>query len=220
MTKEQKQKLRSITLTNGTIKNLPTTYDVLKIRGSVAFHQDIHTKKISTHGHSSFHYKVAADVLKNSGSCVLKKPFDIKEIVNTGNLKVKQGQTRKINGSGKLKVEDVVQSEKIDLTGIVQAKEIYTNQFQLKLSGESFIELLIADEVCIEKERLTISLLRKKLICKHIKGRKLQISYTDAEIVEGDTVEVGKSCNIQTLYYKVNYKISPNASVEHIIRSE
>ncbi|WP_096186362.1 hypothetical protein [Evansella halocellulosilytica] len=220
MKNEQNQKLRSITLTSGTIKDLSTTYDLLRIRGSVAFHQDIRTKKISTHGYSSFHYDVVADVLKSSGSCVLKKYFDIKEIVNAGNLKIKKGQTIKINGSGRLTVEDIFQSEKVDLTGIVQAKEIHTNQFQLKLSGESFIERLIADEAYIEKERITISLLRKKLICKYIKGRRLQISYTDAEIVEGDTVVIGENCNIQTLYYKEHYTISPNAKVQHIVRSE
>lgn len=220
MKNEQNQKLRSITLTSGTIKDLPTTYDLLKIRGSVAFHQDIRTKEILTHGHSSFHYDVVADVLKTSGSCVFKKHFDIKEIVNTGNLKIKTGQTMKISGSGKLTVEDILRSKKVDLTGIVRAKELYTSQFQLKLSGESFIERLIADEAYIEKEKITISLLRKKLICNYIKGRRLQISYTDAEIVEGDTVIIGKNCNIQTLYYKENYTISPNAKVQHVVRSE
>ncbi|WP_052400698.1 hypothetical protein [Oceanobacillus jeddahense] len=202
MTNEQNENLRSISFASGTVKDLPTTYELLKIRGSVAFHQDIHTKTISTHGHSSFRGDVVADILKSSESCVLKNHFVIKEIVNAGNLKIKKGKTTKISGSGKLTVEDILQLEKVDLTGIVQAKEIHTNQFQLKLSGECSIERLIADEAHIEKERITISLLRKKLTCTHIKGKILEISYTDAEIVEGDTVVIGKNCNIQTLYYK------------------
>ncbi|GIN23326.1 hypothetical protein [Siminovitchia fordii] len=197
MKDEQNQKLRSITFTCGTIKKISTTYELLKIRGSVAFHQDIHTNKISTHGHSSFQHDVVADVLKNSGSCVLKNNCDIKEIVNTGNIKIKKGQTTKINSSGKLTVEEIIQSENVDLIGIVQAKEIKTKKFQLKLSGESVIERLIADEAYVEKEKVTFSLLRKKLFCKYIKGGSLQISYTDAEIVEGDTVVIGKNCNIQ-----------------------
>lgn len=220
MKDEQNQKLRSITLTSGTIKDFSTTYELLKIRGSVAFQQDIHTNKISTHGHSSFQNDVVADVLKNSGSCVLKNNCDIKEIVNTGNIKIRKGQTTKINSSGKLTVEETIQSENVDLIGIVQAKEIITKKFQLKLSGESVIERLIADEAYVEKERVTFSLLRKKLFCKYIKAGCLQISYTDAEIVEGDTVVIGKNCNIQKLYYKENYTISPNAKVQHIIRSE
>lgn len=220
MKSEQTQKLNSITLTSGTIKNLASDYELLKIRGSVALHQDIHTKKISTHGHSSFQYDVVTDILKSSGSCALKSNCDIKEIVNTGNLKLKKGQITKISSSGRLIVEDSMKSEKVDLIGIVQAKEIDAKQFQLKLSSESVIERLIADTVHIEKEKISFSFLRKKLICKHIKGGNLRISYTDAEVVEADTVIIGKDCNIQTLYYKDCYTISPNAKVKHIIRIE
>lgn len=217
---KKNQKLSSITLTSGSFKDLSTEYELLKIRGSVSFQQDICTKEISTHGHSSFQYDVIADVLKNTGSCVLKSNSDIKDIVNTGYLKLKKGQTTRINSSGKLTVEDIIYSEKVDLIGIVHAKEINSRQFHLKLSGESVIERLISDEINVEKEKTTFSLFKKKLRCKYIKGSKLHISHTDTEVVEGDTVIIGKNCNIQTLYYKENYIISPNAKVQQIIRSE
>jgi len=48
----------------------------------------------------------------------------------------------------------------------------------------------------------------------------LKISSTDAEVVEGDMVVVGKNCNIHTLYYKKSYTISPKAKGQQIIRSE
>lgn len=217
---EQSQKSSSITLTGGTVKDLATDYELLKIRGSVSFHQNIHMKKISTHGHSIFKYDVVADSLKNTGVCLLKSNCDIKEIVNTGHLKLSRGQTKTIQGSGKLKVEDMIQSEKVDLIGIIQAKKINAKQLRLKLSGESVIEQLIVDEAFIDKEKITLSLLRKKLICKYIQGGNLKISSTDAEVVKGDTVVVGKNCNIQTLYYKKSYTISPKAKVQQIIRSE
>jgi|SRR5690625_613634 len=217
---DQSQKSSNITLTGGTVKDLSTNYEQLKVRGSVSFHQNIHTKQISTNGHCIFKYDVVADSLKNTGVCLLKSNCDIKEIVNTGHLKLSRGQTKTIQGSGKLKVEDMIQSEKVDLIGIIQAKKINAKQLHLKLSGKSVIEQLIVDEAFIDKEKITLSLLRKKLICKYIKGGNLQISFTDAEVVEGDTVAVGKNCNIQTLYYKKSYTISPKAKVQQIIRSE
>lgn len=220
VTNEQSQKLRSITLTSGNIKDLATECELLKIRGSVALHQEVRLKKISTHGYSSFHSQVVADVLNNYGSCVIKDNCEVKEIVNAGNLKMRNGQTTKIISSGKLTIEQILQSEQFYSIGIVQAKEIHSKNFQLKLSGKSEIERLITNDACVEKERQTFSLLKKKLICKYIKGRNLQLSYTDAEIVEGDVVVVNKNCDIQTLYYKENYIISPNAKVQHIIRSE
>ena len=220
MTYEQSQKLRSITLTSGNIKDLAIECELLKIRGSVTLHQELRLKKISTHGYSTFHSHIVADVLKNTGTCVIKDNCEVKEIVNAGNLKMKNGQITKIKSTGKLTIEQILQSEQFDSIGIVQAKEIHTKHFQLKLSGKSEIERLITNDACVEKERQTFSLLKKKLSCKHIKGRNLQLSYTDAEIVEGDVVVVDENCDIQTLYYKENYTISPNAKVQHIIRNE
>ncbi|QED49878.1 hypothetical protein [Cytobacillus dafuensis] len=217
---EQAQKLRSITLTNGNIKELASECEVLKIRGSVALYQEVRLKEISTHGHSSFHAHVIADVLKNTGSCVIKDRCEVKEISNAGNLKMRTVQTTKITSTGKLTIEQILHAEQFDSIGFVLAKEIQANHFQLKLSGESKIERLITDEACVEKDKISLSLFKKKLTCKYIKGKNLQLSYTDAEIVEGDVVAIGKNCHIQTLYYKESYTISPDAKVQHIIRSE
>ncbi|MBS4189920.1 hypothetical protein KHA94_06840 [Bacillus sp. FJAT-49705] len=220
MTIEQGQKLRSITLTSGNIKELASECELLKIRGSVALHQEVHLKEISTHGHSSFHAHVVADVLKNTGSCAIKDNCEVKEIVNAGSLKMKNGQSTTITSTGKLTIEQILQTEQIYSTGIVRAKEIQAKHFQLKLSGESEIERLITDEACVEKDGISFSLFKKKLTCKYIKGKNLQLSYTDAEIVEGDVVVIGKNCHFQTLYYKDKYTISPDAKVQHIIRRE
>ncbi|WP_284141799.1 hypothetical protein [Virgibacillus sp. LDC-1] len=217
---KDKKTLNSITLTNGTIKDLTTDYESYNIRGSVSFHQEIHTKKISTHGHSSFHFDVKADSFKNSGSCVLKEHCSIKEIINKGNLKINSGETTNLISTGNLTVEQIIQSEKMNLIGIVQAKEINSKKFQLKLSGKSVIERLIADEIFVEKGKVTFPLLRKKLICNYIKGENLRLSYTDAEVVEGETVVVGEGCNIKTLSYTKNYTVSSNSKVQHIIRRE
>lgn len=220
MANDQIQKLHSITLTGGNIKKIEKECELLKIRGFVTLYEEVRLKKISTHGYSTFHSHIAADVLKNTGTCVIKDHCEVKEIVSAGNLKMKNGQISKVKSSGKLSIEQILQSDQFDSIGFVQAKEIHAKLFQLKLSGNSNIERLIADEIGVKKDKGTFSLLQKKLTCKYIKGRNLQLSYTDAEIVEGDVVVVGNNCEIQTLYYKENYTISPNAKVHQIIRSE
>ena len=102
----------------------------------------------------------------------------------------------------------------------MKAKEIQSEQFYLKLSGKSEIEQLIADNICIEKDKLSLSLLNpKKLVAKNITGKQLQLSYTTAEMVKGDVVVIGDQCNIHTLYYTESYSISPKSQVQHI-RSE
>ncbi len=220
MTNEQVQKLRTITLTSGSIKELAPNCEQLNIRGAVALHQEVRLQTISTHGHSSFHSRVVAHILKNTGSCVIKDFCEINEMTNAGNLKMRNGQVQKINSSGKLTIEQKLQAEHFNAIGFVKAKEIHAKKFQLKMSGRSEINQLIADEIYVEKDRLSLSFLKKKLVCKSIQGRTLALSNTDAEIVEGDVVVIEDNCNIQTLYYKQDYSISPNAKVQHIIRSE
>jgi len=103
----------------------------------------------------------------------------------------------------------------------VKATEILAKLFHLKMSGESRIEELIADEICIEKDKISVlPLLKKKLNCHCIKGKNVRLSYTHAEVVEGDVVIVGSNCRVETLYYKDSYSIAPNAKVQQIVRSE
>lgn len=220
MTNVQSQKLRSITFTSGSIKDLAPEYEVVKIRGSVSIHQDVQLKRITSHGYSTFHSKVKVDHFQNSGSCIMKSSCEAMDVVNAGNLKMYCGKVSKIMSSGRLAIERTFMTEEFDSVGIIRAEEIQAKQFQLKLSGESKIVRLIAGEVSVEKDKISFPLLKKILVCQDIKGKNIQISYTEADRVEGDIVVIGKHCQIHTLYYTESYSISPHAEVQHIIRRE
>lgn len=214
------QKNTKKTVTSGKVNNLDIDCEELNIRGAVALHQEIQLKKISTHGHSSFHSLVKTDFLRNTGVCTIKDFCDITELSNAGQLKILHGKITKMNSSGTLTIEQTLHAKQFDGIGVVKAKKIQSQQFYLKLSGKSEIEQLIADEICIEKDKLSISLFNnKKLVSKNIKGKHIHLSYTNAETVEGDVVVIGDQCNIHTLYYTESYTISPKAKVQHI-RSE
>ncbi|MGE7675259.1 hypothetical protein ACQKMV_17035 [Lysinibacillus sp. NPDC094403] len=215
------QKLRTVTLTNGNIKDLAADCEQLNIRGLVTLHHEVRVKKISTHGHSSFHSHVEAQILNSTGSCLIKDFCEINEIKNAGNLNIRNGQVKKLSSSGKMTIEQSLEAETVDAIGIVKATKILAKLFHLKMSGESKIGELIADEICIEKDKISVlSLLKKKLICHCIKGKNVRLSYTNAEVVEGDVVIVGSNCRIKTLYYTDSYSIAPSAKVQQTIRRE
>ncbi|MDD1501345.1 hypothetical protein PVA17_00950 [Lysinibacillus sp. CNPSo 3705] len=214
------QKLRTVTLTNGSIKDLVADCEQLNIRGSVALHQEIRVKKISTHGHSSFHSLVEAQILNNTGSCSIKDFCEINEVKSAGSLNMCNGRVTKLNSSGKLGIEQNLQVEQFHAVGFVKANEIEAKHFHLKMSGGNKIGKLIADVIHVEKDTLSISFLQKKLNCTCIKGEQIHLSYTDAEIVDGDIVAIGDNCHIQTLYYTKSYSIAKNAKVQQIIRRE
>ena len=88
----------------------------------------------------------------------------------------------KFYSSGRLTIEQTLHSEQFESIGIIAAKEINTKHFQLKLSGKSRINRLIAEEAHIEKDRKSIAL-KKKLICHLIKGKQLHLASTDTKFV-------------------------------------
>ncbi|AVK86804.1 hypothetical protein C3943_26705 [Lysinibacillus sp. B2A1] len=215
------QKLRTVTLTNGNIKDLATDCEQLNIRGAVALHQEIRLKKISAHGHSSFHSRVVAQIFNSTGSCRLKDYCEINEITSAGSFKLNNGKVIKLNSTGKLTIEQSLEAESVDVIGIVKAAKINAKSFALKLSGESEIRDLSADDIWVEKDKISIlPLLKKKLNCNYVKGKNVRLSYTHAEIVDGEVVNVGNNCRIKTLYYTESYSIAPNSKVQQIIRRE
>ncbi|MFS1516231.1 hypothetical protein V1503_06945 [Bacillus sp. SCS-151] len=217
MNKEQKDK--QLTVTSGKLKDLDAQLEKLNIRGSVTILQDVNVKVISSHGSSSFHSKIVADLLKNAGSCVIKGNFEIAEIENMGNLHIMNGKAQKIVSSGSVTIDQKLQTDEMKCKGVVFAKELFAKQFHIKLSAKSHINKLIAEEIIVERDRKTIPLIKKKLVSKFIKGEYINLSHAEIDVVEGNNVEIGKDCKINTLYYKEGYKISPNSQVLHIKKS-
>ncbi|MDX8365423.1 hypothetical protein [Cytobacillus sp. IB215665] len=215
MKKEQKDK--KLTVTSGKLKDIDAQLEKLNIRGSVTIPHDVNVKVISSHGSSSFHSKVVADLLKNAGSCVIKGNVEIAEIENMGNLHITNGKAQKIVSSGSVTIDQILQTDQMKCNGVVFAKELFAKQFHIKLSANSHINKLIAKEIIVERDRKTIPLVKKKkLVSEFIKGENINLSHAEIDVVEGNIVEIGKSCKINTLYYKESYKISPKSQVLHI----
>ncbi|AVK94905.1 hypothetical protein FCT18_18995 [Lysinibacillus sphaericus] len=220
MTNERIQKQHCITLTSGKIYDLMPDCEQLNIRGAVGVHQKVNLKIISTHGHSVFHSRVIARTLKNTGSCNMKDYCEIGELTNAGNVTIRSGEVSTITSTGKLTIAQSLHAQQFQAIGFVKAQEIQASHFHLKLSGPSSITQLVADDIIIEKDKFSLSLLSKKLHCHSIKGKNLHLAYTIAEFVDGTVIEVGDHCTIQKLYYTESYTISPLAKVHHIIRRE
>ena len=131
------------TLTSGIVNNLATDCEELTVLGAIAVHQEVDLKTISTNGHSSFHSRVKANILRNTGVCTIKDFCEMTELPNIGQLKIRHGNITKINSSGKLIVEQTLQAKQFNGIGVVRAKEIQSEQFSLKLSGKLLERIMI-----------------------------------------------------------------------------
>lgn len=209
---------RSKTLTSGNIKELAADISHLKIRGAAAVYPKINLNEVSAHGHGTFHSDVNANLFTCSGSCVIKGDVQIREIKNTGNLKLKGGHAEQVHSSGKLHIQQSLKTDSLDVNGSIHAKSLHTKHARITLSGESIIDELYAEEVSVKKNSKTFSIFKKRLRCRRVAGKRLMLTYTEADTVTGHTVEIGKHCSIGTLYYQDGYTISPGATVKQIIR--
>ncbi|MEI2405365.1 hypothetical protein [Niallia taxi] len=220
MANEQNGRLLSLTLTNGTIDTIEKDYKKLKIRGSVKVLHDVQVKEISTHGYSLFQSKVISEILKNNGKCILNGDNKVEKLTNRGILKINKGEIKQLTSSGSLTIIDIIHVTQMNAIGVVQGKEIHSDSFYLKLAGTNKIDLLIAKDICVEKTKMNLTSWNKRLICQQIKGDTIRLAHTIAKTVEGNVVTINKNCEIQKLYYKDHYTISPLATVHQIIRSE
>lgn len=208
------------TVTSGKVKNIKKACETVHVRGAVTFQQDIEVNELSIFGQGSFHGSVVVEQLTNKGVCIIKEVCEVSAMKNLGHLQLNVGKVINVESSGYLKVEQQLDCQRLTVKGVVNGGEVNAKKVDCRLSGPSRVQKLIADEIIVEKAKCTFSLLKKKLVCEKVVGKKLTLSWTEAKEVEGEEVVIGPDCRIDTLRYKKRYTIDPAATVQHIIQME
>ena len=201
------------------------TTDTAKINGSTHFEGDVEVKEMTINGSTDIDGNLLCDELKVQGSSTIK-----------GNVKGKELIVR-----GSASIDGNVSSDEIDVKGQVKIKgDCETESFEargnfkidgLLNAGTIDVELLRHCEAKeIGGENITVKKTRdasgfKKLIkffmsnhndqltAEVIEGDNLYLEHTHAEVVRGNTIEIGPGCDIKRIEYKTSLEIDPDAKV-------
>ncbi|PAQ13541.1 hypothetical protein CD798_14100 [Bacillaceae bacterium SAOS 7] len=214
------RKNKAWTVTRGKVKNIKEACETVHVRGAVTFQQDIEVKELSIFGQGFFHGSVVVEQLTNKGVCIIKEVCEVSVMKNLGHLQLNAGKVTNVESSGYLKVGKRLDCQRLTVKGVLSGGEVNARKVHCRLSGPSRVQKLAADEIIVEKAKGTFSLLKKKLACEKVVGKKLTLSLIEAKEVEGEEIVIGPDCHIDTLCYKKRYTIDPASTVQHIVQME
>ncbi|MCK4456109.1 MAG: hypothetical protein KAW39_00035 [Thermoplasmata archaeon] len=185
--------------------------DLLETHGALKVGEGINTDKLKNSGALSVGGSVNAKEIESSGSLKVQGDVETDSFMNSGACKVAKNLTSKgdIVQSGMLRVGRDIAAKNYQSTGSFRVGGmIKAEKVDIEITSDSRATHLEAPEINIKG-----SAAMGKLRCETIKGRKIHLEVTDADLVEGDDVEIGPRCRIGKVVAKT-LKAHETAKIE------
>lgn len=201
------------------------TAETAKINGSTHIEGDIEVKEMTINGSADIDGNLSCKELKVQGSSSVKGDLKGKEIIIRGSVSVLgnvsceevdvKGQV-KIKGDceaesfeahGNFKIDGLLNAGTIDIELLRQceAKEIGGENISVKKTRDSSgFKKLIKFFMSNHNDQLTAEV---------IEGDHLYLEHTHAEIVRGNTIEIGPGCVIKRIEYKTSLEVDESAKI-------
>ncbi len=164
----------------------------LTVSGSMKCEGNVRAERIAFSGGVGVDGDISADVLESFGGTKVEGKIHAKKTVKMrGSLKASDIDTGIFDGEGKLSAD-----------GKVKAKDF---RLELERDGSSDVEMIDAERIRIKagSRRGVFSRIfgRSGGLMKagEIRGKEIDIENTNADLVEGDKVNIGPGCRIKVL---------------------
>jgi cytoskeletal protein CcmA (bactofilin family) len=220
----------------------------IKVSGAAKFNGRIKSNRFDCSGSTKCLSDVEANKVSISGSSFVEGKLKCNNADISGSFKTKDDVlVERLKVSGSMKTEGLVKAETISISGSFSAKkgcecELFTVNGQLNMegllnaesiqithSGFSFVPELGGEtiEISLYSPRnffrnlfSALFLGKVRFKTKSIEGSVIKIDHTDADVVRGDTVTIGKNCTIGLVEYTEDVQIHSSAKVKEYKRIE
>ncbi len=213
------EKVKKLTMVNGTVKEKLVGYEDIKIYGAVTFHEECDSKKLSLWGRGKFLANTKANYLTNHGASSFYT-VEAGKLMNKGSLTLEEGIATTLTSMGHLSVKQAMNAERIRLTGVIKANTLKAERIEIRNTGKSNVNTLQGNYITTSVEKKSLSLSGKKLTCSAIFGEEIHLRSTYAQSVKGTNVYIGPKCYIEELVYADSYTIDPTSTVNNIIKEQ
>lgn len=196
-----------------------------KVNGSAHIEGDVEAQEMTINGSTDIDGNLFCQELKVQGSSSVKGNLKGKEIIVRGEASV-QGNVSgdEVDIKGQVKIKGDCEAEtfstrgnfKID--GLLNAGNIDVELLRhceaKEIGGENIVVKKTRDSSGFKKLiKFFMSNQTEKLTAEVIEGDHLYLEYTHAEVVRGNTIEIGPGCDIKRVEYKASLEIDENAIV-------
>lgn len=220
----------------------------IKVSGAAKFNGRIKSNNFNCSGSTKCLSDVEVNRLSVSGSASVSGKLKSDNVDISGSFKTQNDVlVERLKVSGSMKTEGSVKAETVSVTGSFSARngcecELFTAKGQLNMegllnaeniqithSGMSYVPELGGEtiEISLYSSRnflrnlfSAIFLRGIRFKTKSIEGSAIKLDHTNADVVRGDTVTIGKNCTIGLVEYTEDVQIHSSAKVKEYKKIE
>lgn len=182
-----------------------------EINGSAAVKGNLESEDINVNGELKVDGNMSVDKIKSNGRLIVKGNVSSGELEINGELKVSgkcEAETISLKGAFNINETLNVEDVNVKLYGPSEAKEIGGSKIHVQKGGgdNKIMQILAAifNPLNVYKAHLKVDT---------IEGDDIYLEHTAANVVRGDSVDIGDGCEIDLVEYRTDFKKSPGASV-------
>ncbi len=215
-------------------------YDLVKGSGSIRIDGDVTAESIEMSGSLKSQGMVRSGSFRVSGSAAVDGDVDLSDGRASGSLKI-GGNLRvdreahisgsltvggtiageSLRGSGSVRAGQEIALERLTWSGIVSCPGLVSaDAFDLQLGGHAEIGELAGSTIQVRSTAETLGWLawlqwsiQKQLTVGEISGDHILLESTEASVVRGDDIVIGKKCRVERVEYRDSLQVDAESWV-------
>jgi cytoskeletal protein CcmA (bactofilin family) len=196
----------------------------IKVTGECKFKGDVDCNKLASMGEVAINGNLRTDELKLTGQCEIKGRLDALTVRGRGELKVSSGMRgENIKFTGNIDTEGDCEAGAFEVSGGFNVRGLLSAEsLEIKMFGPCHARELGGGKLRIKRSRTSaiVSLIKLKnlnsavLNAELIEGDAIDLEYTVAAIVRGNSVTIGSGCQIDRVEYRDSLQVHKSAIVK------
>ncbi|QTD40231.1 hypothetical protein [Sporosarcina sp. Te-1] len=197
----------------------------IKVKGYAKYDRDISPDTFTSVGQCILK-SIRTNDFTNSGTCMVKGSCTTMLLKNLGSATLQRLVADQVQSSGSLQVKEYVRAKSFQAKGHVTIKEELEAQFiDLTMTTANYIRRMSgAKEITVRSHAISylnfFGFGRKCLRSERIEGEAVHLEHTIADVVIGESIFIGKGCDIKEVHYIKTLDIHPESTVGSTYRME
>lgn len=180
-------------------------------------------KNVVINGTGSITGEITAESLSINGLAKSCENITAEKVEINGTFSGRNVKSKKIVIRGLGEFGGNLESEKVEINGSIKCGSINAEEVEIKLKGFGNVNEIVGSKVSVRvKEPLIIimnvqitpSILKTKLI----EADEIYLENTEADVVSGSVIQIGRGCRIGRVEYRESLKVSDSAKVDQIVK--
>jgi cytoskeletal protein CcmA (bactofilin family) len=200
----------------------------IKVTGECKFNGNVDCTKLSSMGEVVINGDLRTDELKLTGQCEIKGSLDALTVKGRGELKVSSGMRgENIKFTGNIDAEGDCEAGAFEVSGGFNVRGLLSaDSLEVKMYGPCLARELGGGKLRIKRSRKSalVSLIKLKnlnsatLNAELIEADDIDLEYTAAAIVRGNSVTIGAGCQIDRVEYRDSLHVHKSAIVKEKVQ--